>query len=328
MQPRNGGPLPNGLYQIVDSRTRTGSSKESGGAIGSVSCTTVNLSIGTAGADFGVIHVPSHRPGELLAADLAGSDADRPRRLNPIRRGLDPRLPPHVGEPLLEPRHAAAPGNFPAAHTLATGNPSYIPSVVVAERQRDPGGDLRHGTPGVRRRGRTRRRPPRRLRPARRPDHGQDLDPGPAPCGRTVAKTRTRTALRRVFGTGLSRLSVACRLRTGGASTCTVSWRKSSARYSGHVYLRNHRVNGRLRWQYRVDVTKKKGKKTTHVRARATAPGASSTRSASRVGPELGDEGPVGPERRLGAVVVVDEAVVALERRPGRVRVAQAGDHR
>ena len=45
-----------------------------------------------------------------------------------------------------------------------------------------------------------------------------------------------------------------------------MSWRKSSARYSGHVYLRNHRVNGRLRWQYRVDVTKKKGKKTTHVR--------------------------------------------------------------
>ena len=81
-----------------------------------------------------------------------------------------------------------------------------------------------------------------------------------------MAKTRTRTALRKVFGTGLSRLSVACRLRTGGASTCTVSWRKSSARYSGHVYLRNHRVNGRLRWQYRVDVTKKKGKKTTHVR--------------------------------------------------------------
>ncbi len=81
-----------------------------------------------------------------------------------------------------------------------------------------------------------------------------------------MAKTRTRTALRKVFGTGLSHLSVTCRLRTGGAATCTVSWRKSSARYSGHVYLRNHRVKGHLRWQYRVDVTRKKGKKTTHVR--------------------------------------------------------------
>ena len=81
-----------------------------------------------------------------------------------------------------------------------------------------------------------------------------------------IASTRTKSALRKVFGRGLTSLRVSCRLRPASAATCAVSWRKSSARYSGHVYLRNHRVNGRLRWQYRVDVTKKKGKKTTHVR--------------------------------------------------------------
>jgi hypothetical protein len=69
-----------------------------------------------------------------------------------------------------------------------------------------------------------------------------------------------------VFGTGLSRLQVSCRLRPASAATCSVSWRKSGARYSGHLYLRNKRIRGRLRWQYRVDVTKRKDGHTTHVR--------------------------------------------------------------
>ena len=69
-----------------------------------------------------------------------------------------------------------------------------------------------------------------------------------------------------MFGTGLSRLQVSCRLRPASAATCTVGWRKSGARYSGKVYLRTQRVNGRLRWQYRVDVTRRKSGKTTHVR--------------------------------------------------------------
>ena len=69
-----------------------------------------------------------------------------------------------------------------------------------------------------------------------------------------------------MFGTGLTGLRVACRLRPASAATCNVSWRKRGGRYSGKVYLRNARVNGRLRWQYRVDVTKRKSGKTTHVR--------------------------------------------------------------
>ena len=82
----------------------------------------------------------------------------------------------------------------------------------------------------------------------------------------SVASSRTRTALRKVFGKGLTSLHVSYRLRPASAATCTVSFRKSGARYSGHIYLRNKRIKGHNRWQYRVDVTRKKGRTTTHIR--------------------------------------------------------------
>jgi hypothetical protein len=264
MQPRNGGPLANGLYQIVDLTNPYGLFKEAGGAIGSVSCTTVNLSIGTAGADFGVIHVPA----------AAATNCYLPTSLDPMLTGpggIDPMsgadlLPDctHTSEShCWNPDTPPLSGNFPAAHSLATGNPSYIPSVVVPN-----GSPIPEAISATGRRAFAARATP----PASTPPGGGTKITPPAeltPAQRravNLAKTRTRTVLRKVFGTGLSHLSVTCRLRAGGASTCTVSWRKSSARYSGHVYLRNHRVNGHLRWQYRVDVTKKKGKKTTLVR--------------------------------------------------------------
>ena len=166
---------------------------------------------------------------------------------------------------LLEPGHAAATrGTFINAHSPSTGNPAVIPSVAVAAGQRDPGGDLRHrASPGGRRCGRdaearaaTMPAPKATTTNLTRPRAGTSASPRPARGPRSA----------RCSGSGLTSLRVSCRLRPASASTCAVSWRKSSARYSGHVYLRNHRVNGRLRWQYRVDVTKKKGKKTTHVR--------------------------------------------------------------
>jgi hypothetical protein len=266
MQPRNGGPLANGLYQIVDLTNPYGLIKEAGGAIGSVSCTTVNLSIGTSGADFGLIHVP--------VADAAPGTCYLPSSLDPMLTGPGGFDPMAGADAIIDCAFTgshcwpgdAAPheGPFPAARSLATGNPAYIASTPIQNGSTIPEAISATG----RRAFAARTTPAATTTPA---PAGTKTTPGSnlTPAQRraiNVAKTRTRTALRRVFGTGLVRLSVTCRLRTGGASTCTVSWRKSSARYSGHVYLRNHRVNGRLRWQYRVDVTKKKGTKTTHVR--------------------------------------------------------------
>jgi hypothetical protein len=81
-----------------------------------------------------------------------------------------------------------------------------------------------------------------------------------------IATTRARSALRRVFGTQLHGLRMACRLRTGGTAACNVTFTKRGARYTGKVYVRTKTVNKKLRWQYRVDVTKRKSGKTTHVR--------------------------------------------------------------
>ncbi len=267
MQPRNGGPLQNGLYQVVDLTNPYGLIQESGGSIGSVSCTTVNLSIGTAGADFGLVHVP--------VADAAPATCYLPTSLNPMLTGpggVDPMagadaIPGCVftGSHCWPNDMAPHSGAFPAAHTLATGDPSYIQSTPIAN-----GSAIPEAISATGRRSFTPRSVPAPVPPAAKPPTSPGTPKLPTPAQRRavdVAKTRTRSALRKVFGTRLTHLRVACRLRTGGASTCTVSWRKSGGRYSGHIYLRNHRVNGHLRWQYRVDVTKKKkGHKTTHVR--------------------------------------------------------------
>jgi hypothetical protein len=266
MQPRNGGRLANGLYQVVDLANPYGLIKEADGAIGSVSCTTVNFSIGTSGTDFGLIHVP--------VVDAAPATCYLPSSLDPMLTGpggFDPMAGADAivdcaftGSHCWPGDTAPHDGPFTAAHSLATGNPAYIASTAIQNGSAIPEAISATGRRAF------------AARPTPPPSNG--LPPGTTPPAApktltpaqrraaTVAKTRTRTALRRVFGTGLSRLSVSCRLRPASAASCTVSWRKSSARYSGHVYLRNHRVNGRLRWQYRVDITKKKGKTTTHVR--------------------------------------------------------------
>jgi hypothetical protein len=93
--------------------------------------------------------------------------------------------------------------------------------------------------------------------------------PAPAVTKRLTVKSskaRVRVALRRQFGRNLRRLRVSCRVMASTRSTCTVRWRKKGASYRGHVYLRLRTVKGRLRWQYRVDVTKRKDGRTQHLR--------------------------------------------------------------
>jgi hypothetical protein len=82
----------------------------------------------------------------------------------------------------------------------------------------------------------------------------------------TNSTSYTRTALRKQFGKGLSRLRISCRVRTSTASKCSVSWRKSGASYKGNVWLRYKTIRSRLRWQYRLEVKKTKSGHTQTVR--------------------------------------------------------------
>ncbi len=263
MHPINGGPLQDGLYQIVDLTNPYGLLQEAGGAIGSVSCTTVNFSIGTSGADFGLVHVP--------VVDAAPTNCYLPTSLDPMLPGPGGFDPMAGADAILDCTFTGShcwPGDtaphsgpFPAAHTLATGNPSYIPSTTVANGSAIPEAISATGRRAI--------TPGRTTAPAPAPPPASTLPgkPTPQPAPTTpaqsraidVAKSRTRTALRHAFGKGLSRLRVSCRLRSHGASTCTVSWRKHGWSYSGHVYLRLKTLKGRERWQYRVDVTRRKG---------------------------------------------------------------------
>jgi hypothetical protein len=81
-----------------------------------------------------------------------------------------------------------------------------------------------------------------------------------------ASKAHVRTALRKRFGRNLRRLRVSCHVTASTKSTCTVRWSKKGASYRGKVFLRLRTVKARLRWQYRVDVTKRKSGRTQHIR--------------------------------------------------------------
>jgi hypothetical protein len=259
--------LPDGLYQVVDLVNPYGLLQESGGAIGSVSCVTVNFSFGTVGDDYGLVHVP--------VTDADPADCELPTTLNPMLPGpggFDPMqgadaIPDcqFTGSHCWPGDVAPTSGPFTAAHSLATGDAAAVATTPVLNGSAIPQAIAMTG-----RRVLTPR--PVVVTPATvpgpRPGPGAPKQAASSVSSRAlrIARSHARTALRRVFGRGLSRLEVSCRLRSGGAATCTVSFRKRGARYSGHLYLRNHRVHGRLRWQYRIDVRRHQGHHTTHVK--------------------------------------------------------------
>jgi hypothetical protein len=72
-----------------------------------------------------------------------------------------------------------------------------------------------------------------------------------------------------VFGRRITRLVTTCRVSSASTSTCSVRFRKSGARYSGNVWLRYRTVNNRLRWQYRVQVKKRKSGERTRTISRS-----------------------------------------------------------
>jgi hypothetical protein len=293
--------LPAGRYQVVDLMNPYGIVREPGGVYGSVSCVTIDLAFGipedyvlhvdTYDANPGTCYVPDRFDDALTgpgdpADPMRGAEGAPPCVL-PYRNPLDTsHCWPENTEPGHDPNDPPHSGPYPAAHTNSTGDPDVVTSTpfpagtsisaILAARGTTPpppppsdsgaarppaGGGAPAQPPGG---------APKPQPPAPKPPAEDDDDTKGESSSKTAARTarsHTRTALRKVFGTHLSRVKVSCRLRKHDAATCRVSFRKrGGARYSGHIYLRDHRVHGRLRWQYRVDVKRRTGKHTTRVK--------------------------------------------------------------
>jgi hypothetical protein len=91
------------------------------------------------------------------------------------------------------------------------------------------------------------------------------------------AKAKTRTALRRMFGTLPASAKVSC-VNTGGASArCSVSWRRSGASYRGTVRVWFVSDAHQVRWVYGANVRRTQGGTTRTITRSAVTGGAVAT---------------------------------------------------
>ena len=79
------------------------------------------------------------------------------------------------------------------------------------------------------------------------------------------ARSYTRTALRRTFGTLPSSAKVTCRSTGGANQACTTSWKRAGGkRYSGTVRVWFTSTTTQVSWNYDLSVQRKqRGHRTT-----------------------------------------------------------------
>jgi hypothetical protein len=235
--------FPDGVYQIVAISNPYGAYAEAGTTNGSVACTNVVLANAPVYTGFTATPVAAV-PDTCFVPRTLPAPLSGPGGRDPMASAY-PTTPPCTLVPASGHCWATVPmsgSNPPALSNVnATGAATVVPTDSVAIPQ---GSDFR-ATPVA----------------------------APLPAPRTArrltarsARAHVRTALRRQFGRGLRRLRVSCRVTAGTRSTCTVRWSKSGASYRGKVFLRLRTVQARLRWQYRVDVTKRKSGRAQRIR--------------------------------------------------------------
>jgi hypothetical protein len=239
------GAFPDGAYQIVAISNPYGLLTEAGTTSGSVACTQVQLANAPAYAGFTATPVAA-APSTCYVPRTLPAALTGPGGRDPMA-STGPTTPPCAIVPASGHCWATVPmtgANTPAAsNTNATAAATIVATDLVPVPQ---GADYRVNPTPV-------------APPAVTPRSPRRL---------TVAssKAHVRTALRKRFGRNLRRLRVSCRVTASTRSTCTVRWSKKGASYRGKVFLRVRTVKARLRWQYRVDVTKRKSGRTQHIR--------------------------------------------------------------
>jgi hypothetical protein len=238
------GSFPDGAYQVVAISNPYGAIAEAGTTSGSVACTQVQLANAPAYTGFTATPVPT-----------APATCYVPRTIPAAVTGPGGRDPMASAGPTTPAcTIIAASGHCWATVPMAGANPPARSNTNATIAATVVGTDVVPVPQGA--------------------DYRVTATPPtPVPAARTARRltvanstARVRTALRRQFGRNLRRLRVSCRVMASTRSTCTVRWSKRGASYRGKVYLRLRTVKGRLRWQYRVDVTKRQSGRTQHLR--------------------------------------------------------------
>jgi hypothetical protein len=239
------GAFPDGAYQIVAISNPYGLLTEAGTTSGSVACTQVQLANAPAYAGFTATPVAA-APSTCYVPRTLPAALTGPGGRDPMA-STGPTTPPCAIVPASGHCWATVPmtgANTPAAsNTNATAAATIVATDLVPVPQ---GADYRVNPTPV---------PPPAVTPR-----------SPRRLTVSSSKAHVRTALRKRFGRNLRRLRVSCRVTASTRSTCTVRWSKKGASYRGKVFLRVRTVKARLRWQYRVDVTKRKSGRTQHIR--------------------------------------------------------------
>ncbi len=259
--------VPNGTYQLVAISNPYGAIREAGTTYGSVSCVALQVTGDEGLGEWKVYgtgqpancQLPTAIPGALTGP--GGTDpfagANPVAACNPLLTTTG-----HCWDTI------PVDGAHPLAHTNVHDNSTATATRTVAQYGAvGTYGGGGGGNPGAAAAvARSRRRAP----------CSPDRDPGPRsanpPKGALTlptlearkARSYTRTALRRTFGTLPTSAKVTCRATGGANQACTTSWKRSGKSYTGTVRVWFTSTTTQVSWNYDLAVQRKQhGHRTT-----------------------------------------------------------------
>jgi len=266
--------VPSGRYQVVAISNPYGAIRENGNTSGSVNCTNVQITSDANTGTFALAQlggIPARcflprtiqsrltGPGAGAVDPFMGAGADAPCVLHTADEvvGPDDRSGhcwltiPMVNDGL----HPIARSNTSDARaTAATITTAVVPGSPVAASTGTGGGG---GGGAV--------TAPRTITsPATAPTTSNPAVSRPLAVPTLAARkarSYTRTALRKTFGTIPSSAHVACRMTGGSAATCTATWRRAGKGYTANVGVWFTSTATRVSWNYQV-----KAKRSQHGR--------------------------------------------------------------
>ena len=262
--------IPNGSYQLVAISNPYGAIREVGTTYGSVSCVSLQVSGDAEVGEWRVYQAGATPTNCLLPTNIPGA-LTGPGGTDPFA-GANPAA---ACNPLLITGHCwdtiPVDGAHPIAHTNVRDTSTATATRTVAQYGAvgtygpgggggNPGGGGGGGGAPITQ--------PRVVPPAQQPPAVIPPNKGALTLPTLEdrkARSYTRTALRRTFGTLPSSAKVTCRSTGGANQACTTSWKRSGGKsYSGTVRVWFTSTTTQVSWNYDLSVQRKqRGHRTT-----------------------------------------------------------------